>query len=46
MSGGSGYAPCREADRQADMMKLMITFCSFMNLPKNDKASLNLSALN
>jgi len=46
MSSGSGYVPCREAGRQADMTKLMFMFCSFMNMPKNDKALLNLSALN
>jgi len=37
----------RQADRQTGVMtKLMITFCSFMNIPKNDKGLLNLSALN
>ena len=30
-----------QADRQTDMMKLMVTFCDFTNMPKNQKSAVH-----
>jgi hypothetical protein len=47
LAGADMFRAGRQADRQTGVMtKLMITFCSFMNIPKNEKGLLNLSALN
>ena len=34
-SSGSRVVPCRQRDRQTDMMKLIAVFHNFANVPKN-----------
>jgi hypothetical protein len=32
LSGGSQAVPCRQADRQTDITKLILAFCDFANI--------------
>ena len=35
LSSGSQGVPCRHIDGQTDMIKLIVAFCNFVNVPKN-----------
>jgi hypothetical protein len=35
-SSGRWVVPCGRIDRWTDMTKLIVAFCSFVNVPKND----------
>ena len=33
-SSGNRVVPCRWTDRQTEMIKIIVTFCNFANMPK------------